>query len=116
MAVARPLAAVALALALAGPAAAQTYPLAEAPPANDCFRLRLTMKLSGELVVVQDGKPTSLKLTAAAEHRYRERVLAVAVAGGLPAKAARVYDEARATITVDGAASERTLRPDRRLA
>src|SRR5262249_19320433 len=50
-----------------------------------------------------------------AEHRFRERVLAVQAAGAGVAKAARYYDDARANITVDGSASPRGLRADRRL-
>ncbi len=113
MAVARCFGVVVVALGVVGAAGAQTSPLVEPPQANDCAQLHLTLKLQGELIVVQEGKPTKLKLSASAEHRYRERILAVQ--GGLVAKAARNYDDARASIVVDGLTSQRSLRPDRRL-
>jgi hypothetical protein len=106
---------VGLALAAIGRAAAQTAPLAENPQVNNCFALHLTLQLQGEMTVVQDDKPTKLKLSAEADHRFRERVLAPQAGTGLVAKAARYYDDARATITVDGSNSQRGLRPDRRL-
>src|SRR5262245_35319625 len=115
MGIARTLGIVALALAAAGAARAQTQILAEAPAAGDCCRVRLTMQLKGEMVVLQEGQPSSLKLAASAEHSYRERVLAAAPQGGTVAKAARYYDDARATITVDNAPAARSLRADRRL-
>jgi hypothetical protein len=71
------------------------------------------MNLSGELHVKKDGKPTPLKLEARAAHEFVERVLSVA--DGIPEKCARVYEQARATITVEKETSERTLRPERRL-
>jgi hypothetical protein len=115
MAVARCFGVVALALVAAGAARAQTCPLTENPQANDCHLLHLTMALSGEMVVQQEGKPVKLKLSATAEHRYRERVLAAHPYGAGIGKAARFYDDARATITVDGNASPRGLRAERRL-
>src|SRR5688500_18631675 len=116
MAVARCFAVVVLALGTVGAASAQTYPLAEPPQVNDCAQLHLTLKLQGELVVAQENKPVKLKLAATAEHRYRERALAVHPSGAFVAKAVRVYDDARAAITVDGNTSQRSLRPERRLA
>jgi hypothetical protein len=104
-----------VALLMAGPVRAESVYLGESPQGNQCFRLTMTMKLRGEMVVVQDSKPTSLKLAAQAEHRFRERVMVVDHKGGLPAKVARIYDDARAAISVDGAASPRTLRSNRRL-
>lgn len=82
--------------------------LVEESEAGKCSRIAMSMKLSGDMIVVQNGKPASLKLTAAAEHRYRERLLE-------PNKVARFYDDARAVITVDSGANPRMLRPDRRL-
>jgi hypothetical protein len=115
MAVTRSAAGFVLAILICGPAAAQTYPLTEAPQANDSFALHLSLKLTGEMTVVQEGKPVKLKLAAQAEHGFRERVLGVQKDGPLVTKAARYYDDARAAITVDGATSPRALRPDRRL-
>lgn len=89
--------------------------LGETVSAKDCQRIVMTMKLDGEMVVVQNGKPASLKLAAIAEHRYRERIIGDKNQAGLPPKAIRFYDDARAAIQVDGVSSPRTLRPDRRL-
>jgi hypothetical protein len=110
MAVARCFGVVALALVAAGAADAQTCTLAETPRANDCYQIQMGMTLAGEMSVVQEGKPVKLKLAATAEHRFRERVLAVPAQGAGVTKAARYYDDARATITVDGTASPRTVR------
>jgi hypothetical protein len=109
----RALGTVALFLAAAA-ARAETYPINETAQAGDCFHVRLDLKLSGELRVYKGGEPLPLKLEAVAAHEYPERVLS-AGAAGLPEKAARHYETARATITVAGEKSERTLRPDRRL-
>jgi hypothetical protein len=94
---------------------AETYSLIEAPSAGDSFAYTLSLKLTGEITVVQEGQPVKLKLAAQAAHGFRERILAVAKDGGLATKAARQYDDARAAITVDGATSQRSLRADRRL-
>lgn len=107
--------AVAVLLAAVGGARAQTATLAENTRVNDCFKIGLSMRLSGEMVVVRECKPATLKLAATAEHRYRERVFALSQ-DGLVSKAARYYDDAKASITVDGSATARTLRPERRLA
>jgi hypothetical protein len=115
MAVLRSVAVLVLAILVAGPVRAQTYSLSESPQANESFALRLSLKLAGEMTVLQDSQPIKLKLAAQAEHGFRERVLAVQKDGPLVTKAARYYDDARAAITVDGATSQRMLRADRRL-
>jgi hypothetical protein len=86
----------------------ETISLVEDVPAGKCRQIAMTMKLAGDMIVVQNGKPASLKLSAAAEHRYREKSLE-------PNKVARYYDDARAVITVDGGANPRVLRPGRKL-
>src|SRR5439155_5166814 len=68
--------AVAVLLAAVGGARAQSVTLAENTRVNDSVRLQLSMRLTGEMVVLRDGKPATLKLAATAEHRYHERVLA----------------------------------------
>jgi hypothetical protein len=95
-------------------ARSQTYSLSENPHVGDCFRIQLTMSLDGEIRVSRDGKRLPLKLEASANHVFPERVLSVAPEH-LPNKTARVYDTARATITLNKGSSDRTLRPDRRL-
>ena len=103
------------AVLLAGNAAArcQTYLLAEPAQAGDCFHVTLDMKLTGEIRVRKGADPLKLNLSAAGSHEFSERTLAVA--DGLAQKTARVYDAAKASIAVDRNASERTLRPERRL-
>src|SRR5262245_58373714 len=101
----RSLASVAAVLALARPGWAQTYPLEEAAAAGKYFRVQLAMTLAGEMRVHKDGKVVPLRQAATVGHDYVERVLEVSAAG-LPAKAARVYHDARAVITVGTERSE----------
>lgn len=115
MAMGRSLGVVVLALAVSGPVRAQNHTLAEAEQANECFEIKLSLKLDGNMTVTQDGKQSKLKLGALAEHRYRERILGVQKDGPLATKAARFYEDARAAIAVDGTNSQRILRSDRRL-
>jgi hypothetical protein len=114
MAVWRTLITVAALLCAGGEATAQTYTLAETAKPGDCFQLHLEMTLTGRMTVTRASGPASLPLQANAKHDFPERVLSVG-AGNLPDKCARVYDTAEATIRVDGHASERGLRRDRRL-
>jgi hypothetical protein len=93
---------------------AQTYSLTETPQVGVCYRLKLGMKLSGEIRVSKDGQRVPLKLAATAEHEFPERILSVAKTG-LPDKTARVYERAQALIVVDGERSLRQLRNDRKL-
>lgn len=92
----------------------QTCTLTETPQPGECFQIHLDMKLSGELRIHKGDKTEPLKLEAAAVHEYPERILAVAQ-DGLVQKTARLYDTAKATVTVGGERLERTLRPERRL-
>jgi hypothetical protein len=114
MAAWRTLAGVAVLLAAVPAGRAQPYPLAETVKAGDCFRVRLEMKLTGELKVNRDGKVTPLPLTATATHEFPERVLSVG-GNGLPEKVARVYEKASAAIAAADDRSQRSLRPERRL-
>ncbi len=110
----RVVAGVGLLLAGATAGRTQTVTLAEPLKAGDCFRLRLEMKLAGEMRIQKGGEIKSIKLEAGASHEYPERVLAVG-AGNAVEKAARLYETAKATITVGGDRTERALRPERRL-
>src|SRR5207253_9059396 len=114
MALRRVLASVAIILFATRTASAQTYALSEIPKAGDCFRIHLEMTLKGEIRISGEAKPSSLPLQARAEHEFPERILAVG-AKGLPEKSARVYEAAKAVITVVSDRAEHTLRPDRRL-
>src|SRR4029077_16896784 len=53
-------------------------------------------------------------LQAHAEHDFPERILAIN-AKGLPEKSARLYESAKAVVTVASDRTEHRLRPDRRL-
>src|SRR6185295_9199869 len=61
----------------------------------------------------KDDRQVPLPLTASASHEFPERILQVNA--GLPQKAARLYETAKAKISVNGDGSERGLRPDRSL-
>ena len=114
MALRRVLASVAIILFSTRAASAQTYALSEIPKAGDCFRIHLEMTLKGEIRINGEAKPSSLPLQARAEHDFPERILVVN-SKGLPEKSARLYENAKAAITVGGDRTEHTLRPDRRL-
>jgi hypothetical protein len=108
----RVLGTVGLLLAVAPAGRGQTCMLAETVKAGDCFRVTLDMKLSGEMRIRKDDRTVPMKLEAAAQHEYPERVLAVGT-GGVVQKTARKYETAKAVITAGTDRSERTLRPDR---
>ncbi len=99
---------------LAAEVRADTYPLAETVQPGDCFRVQIDMKLNGELRVQKLDKTETLELKAVARHEYPERILSVGK-DGVPDKTVRIYETAKATISVSGATSERTLRDERRL-
>jgi hypothetical protein len=96
----------------AGLGPAQTYPLVEELKPGDCFRLRLEMKLTGEIRVSREGKQLPLKETASATHEFCERILIVDKSG-FSEKSARRYTMAKASITVGNDRSERSLNPER---
>jgi hypothetical protein len=114
MAARRILGTIVVALAIVRNGSAQTFPLSETLRAGDCLRIHLEMKLSGEMRINKDGKAVSLKLEANAAHEFPERILKVGP-DGMAEKAARVYEKAKAVITVDKEANERTLRAERRM-
>jgi hypothetical protein len=103
-----------VALAVTVPAGAQTYELAEKNQVGDCYQIELAMTLTGDMKVMRNDQPVSLKLTANGMHRFAERVLAVSAGGDLQ-KTARAYEIATADITLGNDRSERKLRPERRL-
>lgn len=114
MAIWRGLASAAIILLATRIGSAQTYSLVETPKAGDCFRIHLEMTLKGEIQVSGEAKPSSLPLQAHGEHDFPERILAIN-SKGLPEKSARLYESAKAIITVASDRMEHTLRPDRRL-
>jgi hypothetical protein len=96
----------------AGAVSAQTVALTEEIKAGDCFRIRLEMKLTGEMRVNQNGKQTSLTESASATHEFDERAVFVDKTGNM-VKSARRYSTAKADIVIGRDRSERTLHADR---
>src|SRR5579871_4470861 len=103
-----------LLLAMTPAGRTQTCTLREMPQAGECFKIQLSMKLTGEMRLRKDDKVAPLKLEAAATHDYPERILVVA-ADGFVQKTARLYETAEASITVGSDQSVRKLRAERRL-
>jgi hypothetical protein len=103
-----------LTLLSTAPAGWAQEPLTETVKVGDCFKYQIDMKLTGTLRVQRDGKPAPIKIEATAGHTFTERVLSVP-ATGLIEKSARLYDAAKAVITVGDNRTERTLRPERKL-
>jgi hypothetical protein len=99
-------------LTLAGSARAQTCALTEAPLTDNHYRVQVSMSLTGELTVQQNDKLVGLPTSAKANHTYLERVLAPGP-DGTANKSARIYQEAKATITVEKETMTRTFRPTR---
>jgi hypothetical protein len=114
MAAWRSLGTIVVALTVGRAAWAQTYTLSETAQTGDCFRIHIDMTLAGEMRVTKEGQPLSLKLEATATHEFPERFLQVA-SDGMPEKVARVYEKAKAVITVNKEPSDRSLRAERRL-
>src|SRR5947207_2787869 len=75
MAAWRTWASMALILAATAPAGAQNFLLKETSQKGDCFRLELDMNLSGDMHIVKDNRPASLKLAATARHVFAQRIL-----------------------------------------
>ncbi len=90
-------------------ALAQSVSLAEAPLPKSCFRNELTMELKGKITVQQEGKNITLTQAATARHDFLERVLESRE--GVAEKAARIYETAGATITIDTEAVKLAFRP-----
>jgi hypothetical protein len=103
-----------LLLAITSAGWSQSCALTETPQAGECFKIQLDMKLAGEMRLRKDNKVIPLKLEATAIHEYPERIMVVAP-GGIVQKTTRLYEKAKATITVGSDSSERTLRSERRL-
>jgi hypothetical protein len=92
-------------------ARAQSVDLTEAPLADGCFRVELTLRLQGKITVRQQGETVSFPQEAEARHVYLERVLQAA--GNVADKTARHYETAECAITFNKVASKRSLRPER---
>lgn len=105
---------VVLVLTVTGVQAADKFHLKEKLGVGDQWQIALELKLAGDLLVRSGDKITTLNLSAVARHQFPERALDVDAEGKL-ARVARHYDVAQASITVHGATTQRTLRPERRL-
>ncbi len=101
-------------LITAGFAPAQSYPLAEEVKVGDCFKLKLSMNLAGEIKVSRDGKPAGIKESATANHEFIERVLNVDKLG-VAEKCARRYSMAHAVIAFGAERSAHDLQAERGL-
>lgn len=108
----RTLMTLAVALSVATSAHAQGTVLKEDLAPGTCTRVELSMALSGELKLQQEGKAVALKQSASARHDFAERVLE-AGDDGASAKSARHYKTAKVTIEVASDKTERELRPER---
>ncbi len=93
---------------------AQSVILAESMEPGQCQQVRLELTVKGTLKVPRGEMLNNLPLQAKAEQAFSERLLAGGVPGQ-PMRAARRYETAKATITVDGVATQRKLRDERRL-
>ncbi len=93
---------------------AQTVLLAETVEPGICQQVRLDLSVKGSLKVLRGDSQATLPLHAKADQVFVERLMAGG-APGQPMRAARRYETAKATITVDGVTSQRKLRDERRL-
>ncbi|MBY0229533.1 MAG: hypothetical protein K2W96_09660 [Gemmataceae bacterium] len=91
----------------------QKADLAEAVKPGDCFDVSLSMKLAGEIRIKKDDGPATLKLSASADHAFREKV--VAAEGASAQRVVRLYSAAKAEVNAGSDKTERTLREKRRL-
>lgn len=96
-----------------GPNALGQVNLVETPRPGDLARYRVDLAVNGRLLVTQEGKPQEVSLTAKAQHRFTEKI--IAVAGGLPARSVRYFEEATAAATIGSDKDEHKLPADRRL-
>jgi hypothetical protein len=107
----RLLTSLALLLVVGGITRAQDVNLTEAPLADQCFKIELSMELKGNITVQQQGQTVSFPHEAGATHTYLERVLEAE--HGVANKTARHYQTAEASISFNKKASKRALRPER---
>src|SRR5262245_31325034 len=89
---------------------AQSVDLSEAPLADRCFRIELTLDLKGKITVQRQGETASFPHEAEAKPVYPERVLQAT--GGAADKTARHYQKAEGAITFNKQTTRRALRPE----
>lgn len=100
-------------LAVSSVAQAQAVNLTEAPLAQRCVRIEMTMELEGKIIVRQKDKEQSYPHKAQAKHVYLERYLDVA--GSIADKAARHYLTAEGSVTFNNDdTTKRSLRSERK--
>lgn len=91
---------------------AQNCNLTEAPKTGECFRYQIETTLSGSMKVAQDGKETSIKLSAKNAHELFERVLDADKV--VIRKSARYYEKTACGTEIAENKIARNLRDDRR--
>ena len=102
----------AMLLAFGSRAAAQVN-LTETPKPGDASRYVIELNVTGHLIVMQEGKKQEIKLDAKARHAFSEKALAVA--DGMPARSARHYDEASASVAIGSDKEAHVLPAGRKL-
>ncbi len=94
--------------------AAEKYLLKEKWEPGDQWRTALRLQLNGEMYMRSEEKVLTLTLGAQVAHQFPERLLNID-ALGQPSRVARYYEQAKGSVAFQGAASPRSLRPERRL-
>ena len=101
-------------LAAASVAPAQSIALSEQVAPGDCFRIDISLVVSGKMKVEREGKIEPIPLTAKASHSFLEQVEAVEARGGVGA-ALRFYQTAGSESEIGVDRAKRELTTDRRL-
>jgi len=87
--------------------------LTETPKPGDTDRFTIELNVSGNLIVLQEGKRQEIKLTARSRHVLAEKTLAVA--DGMPSRSVRLYEDAAASVLIGSDKDDHSLPTDRRL-
>lgn len=82
--------------------------------AGDTARVEMLLEVGGNLKVDVNDKESLVPLKVSGKLAYDERLLTEAPAGTGPARSVRHYDRVQATLTLEKASLEPSLRPERR--
>jgi len=93
---------------------AQPILLGEQAKLGEHFRYELELSVEGRIKTEREGKTEAMALTAAATHKFVERVENIEQSGGI-GKAVRYYETAVSTSKVGSEVNKRELPIDRRL-
>lgn len=96
-------------------AAEKTFDLRPGAASGEAVRVEVRLDVGGEVKLLDDGKPRSLKMSVAAQAVYDEKTLDVGDTAKNGARAVRYYHEAQAVIKIDAGGVEPKLREARRL-